>query len=436
MRIINYIYWDPNPIAIQIGDFSIAWYGILFALAFLFGYLIMSYLFKKEGVPDKVKDKMLMYVVVGTVVGARLGHCLFYDPVHYLSNPLTILNIREGGLASHGAAIGLILAMFIFSKRITKRHIFWGLDRLVIVVALSGLFIRSGNLVNQEINGKPTKSAIGFAFPGVDQYKPFLTMREGETGMEVNMAITASVDTTKSGRYTLNRTDDDKNWTKIKDFVILSSSDQQFIKWDDSRQMLYFPRYVIRDLFGWQKIREGIDSLAYADMNTVPVLEVDKPLKILDTGIDPSGKKLVYQVVNSQGYSYGTSVYQGRHPAQWYEAISYVFIFLLLLFLYVRQKYVVPEGELFGWFLTLTFTARFIIEFFKEVQEGWEQDLLLNMGQMLSIPFVLAGIAVLIWVYKRKDRILNPNHEWPKEYFEEKKKKNNFSYLSNTVLGE
>lgn len=425
MSFVNYIFWDPDPIAIHlpIGDFSIAWYGILFALAFLAGYLIMTQLFKKEGVPELVRDKMLLYVVIGTVVGARLGHCLFYDPVAYLSDPISILNIREGGLASHGAAIGLILAMWIFAKRITKRHFLWGLDRLVIIVALSGLFIRSGNLVNQEINGLPTTSGVGFIFPTIDQYKPFLTVRESDTGMDIDMAITENVDTTISGRYSLNRSEDLTNWTPVQEFLILSSRDKNFIQWDDAKQMLYYPRFVVEFNNGWRKRRDGVDSLAYADMKTVPVLEVDKPIKLNDPGISAKGKKLHYQVQNAQGYPYGTSHYVGRHPAQLYEAFAYLVIFFLLLFIFYRRKTKVPEGELFGLFLVLTFSARFVIEFFKEVQEPWEQALPLDMGQILSIPFVTLGAVVLIWVYKRKQKILNPDHEWPKEYFEDKKKK-------------
>ena len=113
MPIIQYIHWDPDNIALRIGSFAIAWYGVLFALSFLFGYLVITYLFKKEGVPELVREKILVYVVIGTVVGARLGHCLFYAPGFYLTHPWEILNIRGGGLASHGAGIGLIITMWI-----------------------------------------------------------------------------------------------------------------------------------------------------------------------------------------------------------------------------------------------------------------------------------------------------------------------------------
>ena len=161
--VLNYIFWNLNPEIPLFGDVAIRYYGIFFALAFLCGYFIISRMFKKEGIPQELLDKLTIYMVLGTVIGARLGHCLFYQPDYYLKNPLEILYIWEGGLASHGAAIGILLALFIFIKR-NKKSYWWILDRIVIVVALSGLFIRGGNLMNSEIYGKPTGSSSGFVF--------------------------------------------------------------------------------------------------------------------------------------------------------------------------------------------------------------------------------------------------------------------------------
>ena len=445
MSIVQYFHWDPDNIAFRIGSFEIAWYGILFALVFLFGYLIMTHLFKKEGVPEVVRDKMLLYVVIGTVVGARLGHCLFYDPGYYLSNPLEILDIRGGGLASHGAAIGLILAMWIFARRITKRHIFWGLDRLVIVVALSGLFIRSGNLVNQEIQGLPTHASIGFIFPKLDQAKPFLELKDvKDEGMNIYMQTPAKSGSA-AGRYYIERSQDTLNWERVREVVILADRDNPFdidengrrfpkaqsprypYKIDRQQKMIVFPHYDLieqrdpvtgRKLWG-QKFA-FYDTLRFADTLKIPYLATGHPQRIIDQ--PGSYEELYYRLANKEGESYVTSAYIGRHPAQLYEAFSYLLIFFLLLFIFIKRKYKVPEGELFGLFLVLTFSARFVIEHFKEVQEPWEQGLLLNMGQILSIPFVLIGAAVLVWVYRRKKKLLNPDYEWPKEYFEADKK--------------
>ncbi len=162
-----YIHWHPDPEFISIFGLSIRWYGVLFALAFLFGYIIMKKIFLREGLSEKVLDRLSLYMLIGTIVGARLGHCFFYEPDYYLSNLTEILNIRQGGLASHGAAIGILLALWLFSKK-EKRPYSWILDRIVIVVALAGFFIRTGNLINSEIYGSPTQVPWAFIFDRVD----------------------------------------------------------------------------------------------------------------------------------------------------------------------------------------------------------------------------------------------------------------------------
>ena len=158
-----YITWSPDPEIFRIGGVAVRWYGLLFALSFVFGYIIMLRFFRKEGIPDRVLDTLTTYMVIGTVVGARLGHCFFYEPDYYLANPVRILYVWEGGLASHGAAIGIILVLIIFS-RTQKKPFLWIMDRIVIVVALSGFFIRMGNLANSEIFGIPTTLPWGFLF--------------------------------------------------------------------------------------------------------------------------------------------------------------------------------------------------------------------------------------------------------------------------------
>ncbi|UCG29008.1 MAG: prolipoprotein diacylglyceryl transferase [Bacteroidales bacterium] len=251
-----FIDWNVNPEIFRIGNFAIRWYGLLFASAFLFGYLIMSKFFKKEGIRIEVLDKLTIYMAIGTIIGARLGHCLFYEPSYYLSHPVEILMIWKGGLASHGAAIGILIALYLFAKS-EKKPFLWVVDRIVIVTALGGFFIRTGNLMNSEIYGIETTLPWGFVF-----------IRNAEV---------------------------------------------------------------------------------------VP-----------------------------------------KHPTQIYEALCYLIIFGILYLIYIQRKAEVKGGLLFGLFLILVFLARFLIEFIKEDQVGFESGMTLNMGQWLSIPFILTGIGLVI----------------------------------------
>lgn len=260
---VHFITWnvDPELFNIDIGTFNLAirWYGLLFAMAFVFGYIIMKHIFSYEKVPEKLLDQLATYMIIATVIGARLGHTLFYEPDYYLSHPLEILKIWKGGLASHGAAIGIILALILFARK-NKRSFWWVIDRVVIVVALGGVLIRTGNLMNSEIYGKPSELPWAFVF--------------------------------------------------------------------------------LRD-------------------NTVP-----------------------------------------RHPTQIYEALSYLLIFIYLYFHYKSTKGKPKPAFLTGMFLILVFAARFFIEFLKEPQVGFEQSMALNMGQLLSIPFVVAGLVMVLWPRK------------------------------------
>ena len=254
------IPWDPNPEIFSIGSFAIRWYGLLFASVFLFGYIVLLKIFKNEGLGEEVLDKLTIYMAISTIVGARLGHVLFYDPAYYFKNPLEILMTWHGGLASHGAAIGILFALWLFSKN-EKRSYVWVMDRIAIIVALAGFFIRMGNLMNSEIYGVETTVPWGFVF-----------LRNGEA---------------------------------------------------------------------------------------VP-----------------------------------------KHPTQIYEALIYLAIFVLLYRIYWRKKGDFIPGLIVSLFFTLVFGARFFIEFLKEDQVAFEASMKLNMGQLLSIPFVLIGIGGLIWSLK------------------------------------
>lgn len=249
------IYWDVSPDIFSIGPVTIRWYGLLFAASFIVGYQLMMVIFNKEGRSEKDLNDLVWYMVIGTVAGARLGHCLFYSPEYYLSHPLEILMVWKGGLASHGAAIAIPLSLYLYIRSRKGFTFLWIMDRVVITVALSGFFIRMGNLFNSEIFGKPTDVPWAFVFSIVDG--------------------------------------------------------------------------------------------------------------------------------------------QPRHPTQIYEALAYLMIFILLLVMYLRSEGKIKEGKLFGIFLILVFGFRFFVEFIKENQSQFEEGLILNMGQLLSIPLVLMGTYIL-----------------------------------------
>jgi len=266
-----FIHWNPSPEIFTLGNFAIRWYGLLFASSFVFGYIILQRVFKKEGIPVKLLDELTTYMIIGTIIGARLGHVFFYEPAWYLAHPIKILEVWEGGLASHGAGIGIILTLLIFSY-IKKRPFLWVIDRVVIVVALSGFFIRMGNLMNSEIYGNVTNLPWGF----------------------------------------------------------------------------YFDRSIVPD-------------------------EATQP----------------------------------RHPTQIYEGLSYLSIFIFLLYYYYKKDGRPAPGFIFGMFLILVFGIRFFIEFLKVPQVGFEREMALNMGQLLSIPFVIAG-GLFVYLAKRKELSLKP----------------------------
>lgn len=265
-----YITWNVDPEIFRLGNVAVRYYGLLFALGFYLGYLIMARIFTLEKVPQAKLDQLAILMIASTIIGARLGHCLFYEPDYYLSKPLEMFKVWKGGLASHGAAVGILFALWLFTKKSGKSFL-WILDRVVITVALAGSFIRLGNLMNSEIYGDPTTLPWGFLF--------------------------------------------------------------------------------IRN------------------MEELP-----------------------------------------RHPTQIYEALAYLLIFIFLFRTYHQKRQSLREGFIFGWFLVLLFLTRFLVEFIKNPQVGFEESMLLNMGQLLSIPFILLGVWVL-WIYgyaRKKNSKANP----------------------------
>lgn len=275
--ILNFITWNVNPEIFNLGPLSIRWYGLLFASGFLIGYYIGERMLKSEGVDPKWLDSLFFYLIIATVLGARLGHVFFYDWPYYSQNPKEIFMIWHGGLASHGGAIGIMIAMYIHSRIVTKRTVLWTLDRVAVPTALVGAFIRTGNLMNSEIYGVETSMPWGFIFE-----------RNGEI--------------------------------------------------------------------------------------------------------------------------------MAKHPTQIYEALAYLLAFGILFYLFWKTNSKNRPGLLMGAFFILIFIPRLLIEFIKEDQEAFEADMMLNMGQWLSIPFILLGVFFVVRALKLPEKkFVNKISESPKK---------------------
>lgn len=263
------IHWNVDPVLLHLGNFQLRWYSLLFASGFFIGWFLFKWFFKREKVDLNLMDPLLFTLIIATIVGARLGHCLFYQPDYYLGSWQGFWEIFmpwKGGLASHGGAIALLLAMWWYAHHYGRKNGFdflWIIDRLCIAVAFAGCMIRLGNLFNSEIYGDVTSLPWGFIFD-----------RNGET--------------------------------------------------------------------------------------------------------------------------------EPKHPTQIYEALSYLILGLILVWVYKYKLDKVYRGFFFGFFLVGCFGMRFLIEFIKEPQVGFEEGMVLNMGQLLSIPFVLLGIAMLVYSYIKK----------------------------------
>lgn len=257
--------WDVSPEIFSFGGLHVRWYGLLFAIGFVVAYQTLLWIFKREDVRLKALESLTFYMIIATVVGARLGHCLFYEPDIYLPDPVKILYVWEGGLASHGAAVGIVLALILFLYKNRDINFYWIADRLTIVIAFVAGCVRLGNFVNSEILGKPANLPWAVTFPSHDM---------------------------------------------------------------------------------------------------VP-----------------------------------------RHPAQLYEAITYFSLFTLLLVIYKLKSDKLPKGLLAGIFLTVMFTARFLIEYVKDVQVAFENTLSFHLGQYFSIPFVVFGLVMIYLAFKNQKKV-------------------------------
>lgn len=303
MNILS-IVWNWDPTLVVLGNMDIRWYGLMWAVAILVAERICSYMFSREGLPPRTLESAFIWIVLGTFIGARVGHCLFYEPATYLAEPWRIItDIRSGGMASHGATIGIIFSIWMFTKR-NHLPFVWGADRIGLVAPLSGAIIRLGNLFNSEIVGFTTGSDYGFKFV-----------------------------------------------------------------YHDARR-------------AW---------IEYAG---------DVPQEIIE------------QI-------------PARHPAQLYEALCYLLVFGLLFWMY-RCKDIGRRrpGFLIGAAMVGVFVSRFFIEFLKERQVGFEDGMSLDMGQLLSIPFIIFGIYMIVCAFKRSEVTdLNAVVEYAnREYAKEDKK--------------
>ena len=164
---MEFFIWNAEPVLFSFAAIKIHWYGALFALAIISGFQVMKWLYRQENINVESLDNLIMYAVVGIIVGARLGHCFFYDPSYYLANPLKILAIWEGGLASHGGALGVIFACFLYQKKYQTGFL-WLLDRIAIATAIFGCFVRIGNFFNSEIIGISNQVPWAVVFERID----------------------------------------------------------------------------------------------------------------------------------------------------------------------------------------------------------------------------------------------------------------------------
>ncbi|MBN7812641.1 prolipoprotein diacylglyceryl transferase [Algoriphagus sp. H41] len=355
---LNYVVWDPNQ-AVFAGFDRLRWYSLLFALGFIISQQFMVYFFRKEGQDETLVDKLTIYMVLATIIGARLGHVLFYEPEKYLSDPIEILKVWEGGLASHGAAIAILFALWLYSKRTPGQSYLWVVDRIVIVTAMTGALIRFGNLMNSEIGGKDTGSDSGFVFA-----------RDAEEILETLKVPLESIDAYKP---------EDRNAELQGNGIVPVNFDIKIAKGSFSKEDL--GNILERDIkYALTQFRSSKEYLA-----------------------EPVESPLNFEIIE-QPDSYLVTVKtfgRAKYPTQIYESLSYFVIFLILFALWAKYKSRLPDGLLLGLFLISVFGMRFVWEFWKEVQVDFEQSMQFNMGQLLSVPLVVIGVVLVGMALKK-----------------------------------
>lgn len=359
---LSFITWNVSPEVFNTGSLSIRWYGVLFACSFLLGYYVLTRIFTREKMSPKLVDKLTIYVFIGTIVGLRLGHCFFYEPEYYLAHPLEILKVWKGGLASHGAAIGILIALFLYARK-TKKKYLWLLDRLVIIVVLVGAFIRIGNLMNSEIIGAETSASHAFLF--VNEFDKSLMSTNGEI----------------------------IEYTEIKQ-----------LKKDTVANNITLTEIEAQIAFKGNKTSEE-KIIPFIQDQIIPMVKSDPDMqanfKILSSPEIKLENKKNLKIASFKMHAIP------RHPSQIYESSAYFLMFIFLYLLYIKKGNKLPTGFMFGLFLIILWGFRFIVEYFKEVQVSFENDLPLYMGQILSIPFILIGAIILIFSLRSKNKRIN-----------------------------
>lgn len=364
---LSYLIWNGSPEIFTIGSFPLRWYGLLFALGFLISQQILYHIYKKEGKPEKDVDTLTIYMIIATVLAARLGHVIFYQPELIWTNPLSIFLPFEfspfrftglQGLASHGAAFGILFALWLYSrKKKPGQNYLQVLDRIVIVVALTGALIRFGNFFNSEIIGKPTNSPFGVVF--INRVTDAILVNEGR-GTPIDFMEVKKSETLPKGS---------KGRVPVQLLVFFKPGTTE----DRAKEFLNFE--VKSYLFHFFEF-------------------VDEPAQVpLDFVITKETSGNLAARVNTYGIA--------RHPAQLYESISCVLLFIFLYWYWSRKKENTPEGRIFGLFLVILWSLRFVYEFLKENQVNFEDNMQFNMGQILSIPLIMAGVFVLIRSYRK-----------------------------------
>ena len=161
---LSYVTWNVDPELFTLLGREIRWYGLFWVIGLIVAIIIVQRIYEKEKLPEKWFDSLFVYMILGIILGARIGHCLFYQPAYYLAHPFEIFYIWEGGLASHGGVIGIIIAVWLYSRRVTKKSMIWTFDRVIVPTGFTAAMIRLGNLMNHEIYGGPTSQPWGFRF--------------------------------------------------------------------------------------------------------------------------------------------------------------------------------------------------------------------------------------------------------------------------------
>ncbi len=372
MPTLDFMIWNASPEIFTLLGREVRWYGLLFALSFLLSQQILVYIYKKEGKPPKDIDTLTVYVVLATIIGARLGHVFFYEADKYLADPIEIFMIWKGGLASHGAGIAIIFSLWLYSRKKKKGQNFLQvLDRIAITVALAAALIRFGNFMNSEIYGHTTNSGSGIVY--AREVSDMLTNKRYAD------IPAKKVDYSKDSSRE-NIIEDENTYVPI---TITLAFDKRRVSKENLENYLKSDTGLKEVLISYSNVRDHI----YQENDQVITYRIEEDKREIQATISTYGKP--------------------RYPTQLYESSSYFLLFIFLFFVWTIKKKETPSGRIFGLFMILLFTLRFFHEFLKVNQVAFEENIPLNMGQWLSIPFVIVGIFVLARSFRKKQQVVH-----------------------------